>query len=503
MYIVHLTTELAPIAKVGGLGDVTAGLSKALKEEGEKVEVILPFYDHIPRKKLNNLKVDMEGLISYEDMTPCKNTIWSAEYEGTTLLLIEPHEASHYFKRGVIYGEEDDLLRFTYFTKTAMEYLLKREKHPDILNLHDWLTTLAAPLYYEMYQPQGLKIGGLITTIHNMKHQGVCSPEKLDRMGLHTKHLLKQDKLQDHSKPEKLNLLKGGLVYSDFLTTVSPTYSKEIQGKEGFGLEYILKQRKEKLKGILNGIDTSYWSPETDPFIKKNYSTDGKDLNEVEKAKLENRKVLYSKLKMDYDPALLFTCISRLVQQKGPEMIRFGIEYVLEKGGKFILLGSTPEPNLKAEFHALAEEYRDNPHVHFHFLFDEKLAHLTYAAADCILVPSLFEPCGLTQMIALRYGTIPIVHKVGGLNDTVFDIDHDELPVEKRNGYTFDFPSVDSLRWSIDRAFEHHKNDKKKWHTMQRNGFARDWSWKVPAKEYLELYRSIIPASRNKTSSPI
>ncbi|MDJ0651592.1 MAG: glycogen synthase [Simkaniaceae bacterium] len=493
MYIVHLTTELAPIAKVGGLGDVAAGLSKALKEEGEKVEVILPFYDHIPQEKLSNLKVDMEELIFYGDKMPCKNTIWSAEYGENSLLLIEPHNDSRYFKRGVIYGEEDDLLRFTYYTKTAMEYLLKREKHPDILHLHDWLTTLAAPLYFEMYQSQGLKIGGLITTIHNMKYQGICSQEKLDRMGLSTQHLLKQNKLQDPSKPEKLNLLKGGLVYSDFLTTVSPTYSKEIQGKEGFGLECVLKQRKKKLKGILNGIDTSYWNPETDPLIEKNYPTDGKDLNEVEKAKLKNRKLLYSKLKMADDSAILFTCISRLVQQKGLEMIQFGLEYVLEKGGKFILLGSTPEPNSKAKFHALAKKYRSNPHVHFHFLFDEKLAHLTYAAADCILVPSLFEPCGLTQMIALRYGTIPIVRTVGGLKDTVFDIDHDELPVEKRNGYTFDLPSVDSLRWPIDRAFEHHKNDKKKWHTMQRNGFARNWSWKVSAKEYLKLYRSMIP----------
>ena len=491
MYIVHLTTELSPIVKVGGLGDVTAGLSKALKESGEKVEVILPFYDHINQKTLKNLKVDMEDLISYEEMNTCKNTIWSAEHEGISLLLIEPHEEANYFKRGVIYGEEDDLLRFAYFTKAAMEYLLKRGKHPDILNLHDWLTTLAAPLYYEMYQSLGLKIGGIITTIHNMKYQGVCSPEKLDRIGLHTKHLLKQDKLQDHLNPEKLNLLKGGLIYSDFLTTVSPTYAKEIQGKEGFGLEHILVKRKENLQGVLNGIDTSYWNPETDPFIEKNYSANGSHLDKVKEAKIENRKALYSEIKMDYDPALLFTCISRIVQQKGPEMIRFGIEYVLKKGGQFILLGSTPEPNLKVEFHSLAKEYQDNPYVYFHFLFDEKLAHLTYAAADCILIPSLFEPCGLTQMIALRYGTIPIVHKVGGLNDTVFDVDHEEIPMEKRNGYTFDFPSNESLSWSIDRAFEHHKNDLKKWHLMQKNGFTKDWSWKEPAQEYLDLYRSV------------
>lgn len=491
MYIVHLTTELAPIAKVGGLGDVTAGLGKALTEEGEKVEVILPFYDHIDRTKLKNLKVDYKNLISYEDMGQTKNTVWSAIYNGISLILIEPHEEGRYFERGVIYGEEDDILRFTYFTRTAMEYLLKANKSPDVLNLHDWLTALGAPLYREMYHSLGLNIGGIMTTIHNMKYQGTCTPEKLSRLGLRTDHLLKVNKMQDHHKPEKLNLLKGGLVYSDRLTTVSPTYAKEIQGEEGFGLGPLIIEKGNKMRGILNGIDTSYWNPEIDPFLAQNYPATGGDLPEVLEAKKENRKALQAKLNMDNDPAPLFTCISRLVRQKGPELILFGIEYVLKKGGQFILLASTPEPNLKEEFHTLAEEYRDNPHVHFHFLYDETLAHLTYAASDFILVPSLFEPCGLTQMIALRYGTLPIVHKVGGLSDTIFDIDHEEIPIEKRNGYTFDFPSTDSLAWSIDRAFEHHKNNPKKIHQMLQNGFQKDWSWKQPAIEYLEAYQYI------------
>jgi starch synthase len=491
MYIVHLTTELAPLAKVGGLGDVTAGLSKALTEEGEKVEVILPFYDHIDRKLLKKLEVDFEDLLSYEDLEEVKNTVWSAEFDGISLILIEPHSEAGYFERGVIYGEEDDLFRFTYFTKTAMEYLLKRGKHPDILNIHDWLTSLAAPLYRETYQSLGLKIGGIMTTIHNMKYQGTCVPQKIERLGLKTDHLITKDKMQDHKNPKKLNLLKGALVFSDSLTTVSPTYAEEIQGKEGFGLDPLLVENKGKLRGILNGIDTSYWNPETDPFLEQNYQTDGINLDEVIKAKTENRKSLQQKLHMDYDPAPLFISVTRIVEQKGPEMIRFGIEYVLKKGGQFILLGSTPEPTLKAEFYALAEEYRDNPHVHFHFIFDEQLAHLTFASADCIIIPSLFEPCGLTQMISLRYGTIPIVHKVGGLNDTVFDIDHDTIPLDRRNGYTFDFPSEDSLRWSIDRAFEHHRNDPKKWKLMLKNGFQKDWSWKTPALEYLEAYRSV------------
>lgn len=484
MYIVHLTSELAPLAKVGGLGDVTTGLSKALTAEGEEVEVILPFYDHIDRKKLKNLQVVFENLVFHENV----NTLYSAEVEGVKTLLIAPE--NNFFKRGRIYGEEDDTLRFLYFTSVALEYLLKATKPIDALHLHDWLTALAAPLYYEKYQALGLRVRGIMTSIHNMKYQGICSTEHFSRVGLNPDLFLKEDKLQDPTHPDKLNLLKGGLVYSDSLTTVSPSYAEEIKGEEGFGLGPLIQKNGGKLRGILNGIDTLYWNPETDPFLKKNYPAKLLSLDELQDDKRANRKGLDKMLQMDYDPNPLFTCITRLAEQKGPQLIRFGLEYVLKKGGQFILLASTPEENLKNEFYALAEEYQDNPHVHFHFVFDEELAHLTYAAADCILVPSLFEPCGLTQMIALRYGTIPIVHKVGGLKDTIFDIEHEDQPLSMRNGYTFDFPSNDSLRWSIDRAFEHLRNDPKKWERMLKNGFSHDWSWKKSALEYLEIYRS-------------
>lgn len=490
MYIVYLTTELAPIAKVGGLGDVITGLAKALKKKGAQVEVILPFYDHIPRDQLQGLKIEMQRLISYKENTPYGNTIWSAECEGVSLLLIEPDKNMPLFQRGRIYGEDDDNFRFTYFTKTAMEYLLKKGKKPDILHLNDWLTSLGAPLYYKVYQSKGLKIGSIVTTIHNMQYQGICSQETFKQIGIKTQDFLTDKALQDQSNPKILNLLKGGLIYSDFLTTVSPTYAQEIQETKGFGLENILRENKGRLQGILNGIDTDYWNPETDPLIETNYPADGNKLPAIKQAKKANQKALYSQLNMEDGSAPLFTCISRIVQQKGPELIRVGIEYILKKGGRFILLGSASECTLQKEFSNLSEKYQGNPHVHFHFLFDEKLAHLTYAAADCILIPSLFEPCGLTQMIALRYAALPIVHQVGGLNDTIFDIDCDHIPLKQRNGYTFDSPSADKLRASIDRAFEHYYNNQEKWETMQKNGLARDWSWDTPSKKYLNLYHS-------------
>ena len=487
MYIVHLTSELSPIAKVGGLGDVVSGLSKALLAKGEKVEVILPFYSHIDRTKLQNLKIEYDALKSYEDLEEKQNTIYTATFDGIPLILIEPSLKTPYFNRGAIYGEKDDQYRFTYFTKTAMEYLLKAKKHPDILNFHDWLTALAAPIYTHMYKDLGLEIGKIVTTIHNMKYQGVCSVENLERLGINPAPLQNKDSMQDPTKAEKLNLLKGALVYSDIITTVSPTYAKEIQGKEGFGLEPLLITTKETLHGILNGIDTSYWNPKTDPFLTHNYSAQNEAITVAIKAKTGNKKSLQKKLKMSPHEGPLFISVSRLVDQKGPEMIMFGIEYVLEKGGQFVLLGSTPEPKLEQSFLNLAKKYEDNPNVHFHFVFDEPLAHLTFSAADSILIPSLFEPCGLTQMISLRYGTIPIVHQVGGLNDTVFDIQNEDIPLEKRNGYTFDFPSNESLRWAIDRAFKDYQDSPKKWETMMKNGFAHDWSWNAPAQEYLRV----------------
>ncbi|MCB1082124.1 MAG: glycogen synthase [Chlamydiia bacterium] len=474
MYVVHLASEFAPIAKVGGLGDVVAALSKTLIQMGVRVEVILPFYDQIDRKVLGDLHVEKETF-SFKEK---KWTIYRALYSDIPLLLFE----SPFFERGAIYGEKDDLDRFTSFTEVAMDYLLEKNKRLDILHLHDWLTAFAAPLYFEKYQQQNLQIDGIVLTVHNMKYQGVFSPEKhsmpIDKL---------KKKMEDPKNPKKLNLLQGGLTCANFLTTVSPTYAKEMQGKEGFGLEETVIKRRENLVGILNGIDTTYWNPETDSYLAKNYDA----ISDVQTAKQENRKALYQKLGMKEGKGPLFTCISRLVEQKGPELIAYGIDYILEKGGHFVLLGSTPQPGLETLFASIAKKYENHPHAHFHFTFDEPLAHLTYGAADAILIPSIFEPCGLTQMIALRYGTIPIVHQVGGLNDTVFDIDDPSIPEKEKNGYTFNAPTKEKLKEAIDRAFDHYENHPKKWSLMQQSGFAKDWSLDLAAKKYLQVYKNL------------
>lgn len=490
MYIVHIATELAPIAKVGGLGDMIQGLGRALSEEGAQVEIILPFYDTICRQSLSHLKVEIDRLFLFENKTKCSNRVWSAKFDGFALTLIET-DHKQYFDRGKIYGEKDDDLRFIYFSSVALEYLLKAKKSPDILNLHDWLTSLCAPLYREIYAPRGLKIKKVITTIHNMLYQGKCSVEKLTAIGLPSK----LDKMQDHKKSQLLNLLKGAIIYSDFLTTVSPSYAKEIEGNKGYGLGSLLIENREKFKGILNGIDTKYWNPATDVFLQKNYPSNFTFIEDVLKAKKMNRKYLSKIMNLKSNQTPLFIVITRLVKQKGPKLIEHGLNYILEKGGQFILLGTPYEDDIRAQFKALSEKYRDHVNIHFYFEYDEGLAHLAYASADFILIPSLFEPCGLTQMIALQYGTIPIVHQVGGLKDSIFDIDDNKVPMEKRNGYIFNLPSKEHLNSSIDRAFKDFKYEKKKWLTMVSNGLKKDWSWKNSALEYLKLYQTILSKS--------
>ena len=489
MRIVHLATEFAPIAKVGGLGDVVAGLSKAFKEAHHEIEVILPFYDQINRAHLDHLTIQMEDE---------KGTIFSANYQGIPLTLIALRKQGKTLPWKHIYPVEDPINRFCRFTQVALAFLLHQNKPVTILHLHDWLTALAAPLYDEYYRFQGLTIEGVVLTLHNMEHQGISFFKQLDSLNLPETLLSNRSKLADPTRPDCFNLLKSGLLYADYLTTVSPTYAKEILGEEGFKLESILHKKKDRLRGILNGIDTTYWDPVTDPFLVKNYRPHPDYLEDIRRAKEENRQGLHTfcktqKKEVAFDRHIpLFASISRFTKQKGPQWIQQGLEWVLQQGGAFILLGSSFEPHLKKEFESLANKYRTHSRVYFHFSFDEPLAHLTYAAADCILIPSLFEPCGLTQMIAMRYGTLPIVHRVGGLRDTVFDIDDPTALSNQKNGYTFDSLCFEALKQCLNRVFINYYHERDKWEAMQKNGLTTDWSWKRPAQEYLAVYKTAI-----------
>ena len=484
MHILQIATELAPIAKVGGLADVLYGLSQELAKQNHTVEILLPKYDCIDYSQLKHLKVEMSDLWSFEGGQKFNNTIWSAELHNLKLLLLEPHHPRHYFSRGIIYGCPDDTERFLYFSRTALEYLHKADKRPDILHLHDWPVAAIAPLYKEIYAPLGYQVGGTMLTIHNLEYQGKCAPHTLARIGLRIDASPLREKLQDPLSPHTVNLLKSGIEYADFITTVSPTYEKEVER------DPLLVGKRDKFKGILNGIDTQFWNPETDPHLIARYPTN--NLEQLFAGKRENRKHLAKHLSLAPSKAPLVASITRIVPQKGPELIHYAMKQTLNLDAQFVMLGSNHHSELEQMFVRLQRDLKKNRNAAICLDKDEALAHLIFAAADVIVIPSIFEPCGLTQLIALRYGTVPLVRTTGGLADTVFDIDTSQRPIQERNGFTFEHPTHGGIDWALNRAINCFQNDQKRWQSIVEHGLKMDFSWARSAREYSELYAMLI-----------
>jgi starch synthase len=495
MYILHIASELAPIAKVGGLGDVVYGLSKELIRQGHRVEILLPKYDCIDYNLLKNLKVCHRELWSFEGPYRYNNTIWSAEFEDLSILLIEPHHPHYFFTRGSIYNCPDDLERFLYFARASMEFLFKAGKTPDVLHLHDWPVAIAPVLQKQMYKALGLPPIKSILTLHNLEHQGCCLPKHLSLVGLRGEEYLTEDKLQDPANPLLINLLKGGIVYADAITTVSPSYEKEIKTSHGgHGLDKVLLAHQSKLKGILNGIDEDFWNPEKDrhlsfPF-KAHPPFSSAALQEIDEQKKKNKKALQKRLGLEEKDVPLVACISRLVSQKSPALIAEAFRYALSLGGQAVVLGSPDSPEVKELFSSLLLTAAQSNSGAILLDYNEPLAHLIYAASDLLVVPSLFEPCGLTQMIALRYGTIPLVRKTGGLADTVFDIDFSTAPIHKRNGFVFKSATKEELRKALARAFLLWQEHPEKWLELRKQAMETDYSWKAAAKHYISLYEN-------------
>lgn len=497
MHIVHIASELAPVAKVGGLADVLLGLSREQSWKGHDVDIIIPKYDCSDSNEIRDLNIEHKDLMSFYQGEWFHNTIWIGWVENLKVYFVDPHHPRHFFNRGCFYGCDDDIERYLYFSRTAMEFLFKKQIQPDIIHLHDWQTSVISPLYYEMYYPMGYKKPKTILTIHNIEHQGKCAVENLDNIGLDGKSLLKPDKLQDPFYPKSINLLKGGIVYSNYVTTVSPNYAKEVMSPQGGrGLESTLIANSNKFTGILNGIDYSYWNPEIDRYLPNHYSSREMPANKKDRDTLDRKaylkKLLREELLLSEDHKPIVGCVTRLVPQKGIEMIKHALKYTLEKGGQFVLLGSGPIPSINQEFHSLKNQYADHPDVNLTLHHQEELAHMIYAGSDLFIVPSLFEPCGLTQMIALKYGAIPIVRKTGGLADTIFDVDYSEKPFEERNGYTFDFPDNVGIESALKRAIDCWFHDPDKWRKLMINGMKIDFSWNLPSNQYIDIYQKLI-----------
>lgn len=472
MEIIHIAAELAPVAKVGGLGDVISGLSRALVEKGHQVEVFLPKYDCLELSGLDHLEVTNQNFTSYFDGKWHQNRIWKGLLHGFTVLLFESYDPHGFFERDKVYGEHDDNDRFLNFCRATLDYIQSQNRKPDILHVHDWHAAAIPLLQKHLYPDLTTKT---VLTIHNLAYQGFTERKILEKIGLPPQIFPK----------EWVNLLELGIIYADHITTVSPTYAKEILTKEGgHGLEKVLQKYSDKLSGILNGIDEKFWNPETDPILPYHYNA-----HEIKKEKppfIENKVKLQSHTRRMFSlqekRCPIVGCVTRLVHQKGPELIKDALYWTLQNGGQFILLAAASDPKTHQEFYQIKREVMDTQFAHIELTYNENLSHLVYGAADILIVPSIFEPCGLTQMIAMRYGTVPLVRKTGGLADTVFD---------GENGFTFGPPTKEALTNSLEKAFHTWFSEPHTWQKLVENGMNHDFSWNRSAEKYIELYEKL------------
>ncbi|KAL6751578.1 soluble starch synthase [Haematococcus lacustris] len=500
LQVVHITAELAPIGKVGGLGDVVSGLSKACIARGHAVSVIMPFYESLDQKQIEGLKHEMDidvpkGYVWDGEMRvgALRTSVFQGRVAGVPVYLLRPTDwgACNIFKGGAIYrGSYDEREAYLYMCRASLEFLKCSQQQPHIIQVHDWHAAAVPLLYWEAYHAEGLWRPRIVLTIHNLDNTGEVRQDEFAFTGLPGEQFAQLDKALDERtighNPERLNLMKGGVVYSNAVTTVSPTYASDIvnAGAGGF-LRPVFNQEHIKLKfsGILNGVDAEDWDPSRDPLLPANYSAD------LPAGKALCKAFLQQGLGLAVDPRKpLMAVVSRLVGQKNPGLMLAAALRAKETGAQFVLLGSGGQD---AGLKRLAEgELKDHPDVRILIMYSERLSHMIYAAADYVLVPSNFEPCGLTQLIAMRYGALPVVRRTGGLADTVRDLDTWQGPGAP-NGFTFDGADAGSLHAALDRAVALYRTQPQRWLQVSQQNMRADVSWALPAKEYVALYNSI------------
>ena len=489
MYIVQIAAECAPVIKAGGLGDVVYGLSRELEIRGNCVEIILPMYDCMRYDQIWGLHDAYRDLRVpwYDGAIHC--SVFCGWVHGRLCFFIQPNSGDNFFNRGRYYGESDDQMRFAFFSKAALEFLLVSNKRPDVIHCHDWQTGLVPVMLFEMYKWHGMGCQRVAYTIHNFKHQGIAGADILWATGLNNdQYYFNYDRLQDNFNHSVINFMKGGIVYSNFVNTVSPHHAWEARYSNiSYGLGHTLELHNHKFGGILNGIDYDIWNPDKDRYIPHHYNQENFDI------KAENKKALRERLLLQQDedkPIIAY--IGRLDDQKGVHLVHHAIYHALNRGAQFVLLGSATNHQINNWFWHEKNHLNNNPDCHLEIGFNEELSHLIYAGVDMMVLPSNYEPCGLTQMISLKYGTVPIVRGVGGLVNTVFDRDYDaNHPPEKRNGYVFYQTDNRALESAMERAIDLWYRYPKEFRELALQGMDYDYSWNHPGEKYLGMYEYI------------
>lgn len=476
MKIVFVITEADPFVKTGGLGEVGGSLPAFLYKQGVDVRVIMPKYSVIAE----HFQSEFKHLAHFDVQVAWRKQYCGLDemvYQGVRYYFVDNE---YYFSRPRVYGEYDDAERFAFFSRAALESLIHIPGFkPDIIHCHDWHTALIPLMLKEFYNREPLHYPiKTVFTIHNLKYQGVFPKGVLeDIVGLGMEYF-KEDALEFHGA---INFMKAALIYADRITTVSPTYAQEIQNSYyGENLDGLLRKRSEFLMGILNGIDYQVYDPYKDPYLVMPY-------NNFPLAKEENKKHLQSIFGLPIQGnSAIIGMVSRLVDQKGLDLLAYVIEEILELDVQIVILG-TGEIQYERMLRYFASKYPEKLAIRLEF--SDKLAHQIYAGADMFLMPSRFEPCGISQMIAMRYGTIPIVRETGGLKDTVMP--YNELN-GTGNGFSFVNYNAHELLFTVQHALKIYQEEKQAWNNLRQNALTSDFGWDRSANAYIEIYESLL-----------
>lgn len=495
MKIAVVASEAVPFAKTGGLADVAGSLPKALFRLGHEPLLIMPLYRAVRRS--NAALVEAGAITVPVGRKLVEARLWHGAVPGTeaSVYFLEQDD---YFDRESLYGYSgddypDNCERFVFLARGAIEAVRALGFAADVFHLHDWQTALVAPYLRLLYKDDPL-VGraASILTIHNMAYQGIFWHWDMEMLGLDWSHF----NVQEFEFWGKINLLKGGIVYADVVSTVSPTYAEEIQTPEyGHGLDGVLHDRHSVVHGVANGIDDAVWNPAGDPHLTSNYGP------EELRGKLACKRALQRYGGLPQRKAPLCGIVSRLTPQKGLDLVAEALPDLLDHTPmQFLILGDGDE-SIRILLESVAKQFPE--HLAVHIKYDERLAHRIIAGSDLTLVPSRFEPCGLTQLYALKYGSVPVVRRTGGLADTVTDCTPATLAAGTASGFVFDDPTPEALTACMRRALELYR-DTKAWRQLVSIGMNQDWSWAASARRYLELYAEAkaIRAGRSVTAGP-
>ena len=476
--ILVVASEMAPYAKSGGLGDVVGTMPNAVAQLGVDMRVVVPKYRSIDTKYFAGIRYlgDFPVTLNWRHQ---KAGVLEKKVDDLTVYFLEN---DYYFGRDGYYGYEDDAERFAFFDKAVLEMLRFLDFYPDIIHCNDWQTgPLCMMLREAFWGFTDYKSIRTVYTVHNLQYQGRFPMQVMEFFDV------PYEKFYQCEFYGQVNYMKAGLVYADEITTVSPTYAKEVQTFQyGYGLECVLQSRKDHLQGILNGIDFAHNDPATDPRLVVNYG-----ITTLEKKK-ENKFALQKQLGLPQRDCPMMAVISRLADQKGLDLISWALPQLLNEDVQFVVLG-TGEQRYEDYFRKMEWEHRDK--VSANIIFDDTLAQRIYASADLFLMPSLFEPCGLGQMFALRYGAVPVVRKTGGLSDTVT---HFNPETGEGNGFVFEHYTGDGLLWAVWQGLNLFWNDHLAWEKIMKNGMSCDFSWHQAAKAYLTMYENLVGETNAK-----